>query len=152
MQIDIIDQTNSLDTSHINLLKEIVVQAGDVEKIVSNVEVSITVVDNKAIQSLNAEYRNKNEATDVLSFQMDNPFREIHNESGLPIMLGDIIISIEKVKEQAKRYNHSFEREIAFLTIHGFLHLLGYTHDNAIEEKVMFQKQDAILEEFNLER
>lgn len=152
MQIDIIDQTNSLDTSHINLLKEIVVQAGDVEKIVSNVEVSITVVDNKAIQSLNAEYRNKNEATDVLSFQMDNPFREIHNESGLPIMLGDIIISIEKVKEQAKRYNHSFEREFAFLTIHGFLHLLGYTHDNAIEEKVMFQKQDAILEEFNLER
>jgi len=152
MQIDIIDQTNTLETSQVNLLKEILIHAGKVEKVVTNVEVSITIVNNEAIQLLNAEYRNKNEATDVLSFQMDNPFREIENDSGVPVMLGDIIISIEKVKEQAKRYNHSFEREIAFLTVHGFLHLLGYTHDNATEEKVMFQKQDAVLEEFNLER
>lgn len=152
MQIDIIDQTNSLETSQVNLLKEILIHAGEVEKIVTNVEISITIVNNEAIQSLNAEYRNKNEATDVLSFQMDNPFREIENDSDVPVMLGDIIISIEKVKEQAKRYNHSFEREIAFLTVHGFLHLLGYTHDNVTEEKVMFQKQDAVLEEFNLER
>ncbi len=152
MQIDITDQTNSLESSHFHLIKDILEHAGQVEKVVSNVEVSITIVDNDAIQALNAEYRNKNEATDVLSFQMDNPFREIDTDSGLPVMLGDIIISIEKVTEQAKRYNHSFEREIAFLTVHGFLHLLGYTHDNASEEKVMFQKQDAILEEFNLER
>src|SRR5699024_9362950 len=126
--------------------------AGEVEKVVPNVEVSITIVNNEAIQALNAEYRNKNEATDVLSFQMDNPSREIQNDSGIPVRLAAIIIYIEKVQEQAKRYNQSFEREISFLTVHGFLHLLGYTHDNAIEEKVMFQKQDAILEEFNLER
>lgn len=152
LQIDIIDQTNSLKAKHEKLIQDVLLLAGKNEKIVNHVEVSITIVDNKAIQLLNEEYRNKNEATDVLSFQMDNPFREINEGSKIPIMLGDIVLSIDKVKEQAKRYNHSFDREIAFLTIHGFLHLIGYTHDNVEEEKVMFQKQEVILEEFNLER
>lgn len=152
LQIDIIDQTNSLKLEHETLIQDILILAGKREKIVKNVEISITIVNNEAIQLLNAEYRNKNEATDVLSFQMDNPFRDVHDDTGIPIMLGDIVLSIDKVNEQAKRYNHSFDREIAFLTVHGFLHLIGYTHDNAVEEKIMFQKQEAILEEFSLER
>lgn len=88
----------------------------------------------------------------MLSFEMDNPFREVDPDFDMPIMLGDIIISVDKAEEQAERYNHPFTREIAFLAVHGFLHLLGYTHDDKEEEKVMFQKQEAILEEFNLER
>ncbi|HLR70610.1 MAG TPA: rRNA maturation RNase YbeY, partial [Pseudogracilibacillus sp.] len=102
---------------------------------------------------LNQQYRYQNEPTDVLSFQMDNPFVKVDQTIyGGPVQIGDIIISIDKVKEQSTRFNHSFERELTFLAIHGFLHLLGYTHDNKDDEKVMFQKQDTILEEFKLER
>jgi len=67
-------------------------------------------------------------------------------------VLGDIVISVDKAKEQAVEYNHSLERELGFLTVHGFLHLLGYDHMTEEDEKKMFQKQEAILEEFGLER
>ncbi len=152
MQIDIIDQTSNLTHKQVALIQEILGFAGKREKLSKDVEVSLTIVTNEEIKVLNKQYRNKNEATDVLSFEMDNPFREVDKEIGLPIMLGDIIISYEKIGEQSERYNHSFERELGFLALHGFLHLLGYTHDNKEEEKVMFQKQEAILEEFKLER
>src|SRR5690625_429971 len=152
MQIDIIDQTNHLTIKQVELMRNVLAFAGEREKITDNVELSITIVTNKEIKALNAQYRNKNEATDVLSFEMDNRFREVDNEIDIPIMLGDIIISYDKIKEQSERYNHSFEREIAFLALHGLLHLLGYTHDSKEEEEVMFQKQESILEEFKLER
>lgn len=152
MQIDIIDQTNQLTNKQVELMRKVLAFAGEREKITDNVELSITIVTNKEIKALNAQYRNKNEATDVLSFEMDNRFREVDSEIDIPIMLGDIIISYDKIKEQSERYNHSFEREIAFLALHGLLHLLGYTHDSKEEEEVMFQKQESILEEFKLER
>lgn len=152
MQIDIIDQTNHLTIKQVELMRNVLAFAGEREKITDNVELSITIVTNKEIKALNAQYRNKNEATDVLSFEMDNRFREVDNQIDIPIMLGDIIISYDKIKEQSERYNHSFEREIAFLALHGLLHLLGYTHDSKEEEEVMFQKQESILEEFKLER
>jgi len=152
MQIDIIDQTNNLTNEEVDLLERIVSFASGREKIPKQVEVSITIVSDEEIKSLNNQYRNKNEATDVLSFEMDNPFREVNEELDMPIMLGDIIISYDKAEGQARRYNHSFRREIAFLAVHGFLHLLGYTHDDKEEEKVMFEKQEAILEAFSLER
>ncbi len=152
MQIDIIDQTNHLTNKQVELMRNVLAFAGEREKITDNVELSITIVTNKEIKALNAQYRNKNEATDVLSFEMDNRFREVDNQIDIPIMLGDIIISYDKIKEQSERYNHSFEREIAFLALHGLLHLLGYTHDSKEEEGVMFQKQESILEEFKLER
>jgi len=152
MQIDIIDQTNHLTNKQVELMRKVLAFAGEREKITDNVELSITIVTNKEIKALNAQYRNKNEATDVLSFEMDNRFREVDSEIDIPIMLGDIIISYDKIKEQSERYNHSFEREIAFLALHGLLHLLGYTHDSKEEEEVMFQKQESILEEFKLER
>lgn len=152
MQIDINDQTAHLSKSHEKLVKQVLAFAGKKERVSETAEVSVTIVTNAEIKTLNAEYRNKDEATDVLSFEMDNPFLEEESEETMPIMLGDIIISYEKVKEQAERYNHSFERELAFLALHGFLHLLGYTHDDREEEKVMFQKQEAFLEEFKLDR
>lgn len=151
MQIDISDQTGKLHNDHQLLLDQILQFTAEREKIPPNVELSVSIVSNGMIQKMNRDYRNKNEATDVLSFEMDHPFGDAlpHN---VPLLMGDIIISYEKVEEQSERYNHSFERELCFLAIHGFLHLLGYTHDTAANEKLMFQKQDAILEAFHLER
>src|SRR5699024_10906251 len=114
-------------------------------------ELSISIVNNDDIRELKAMYRDKDEPTDVLSFEMNLPVDDLEN-AGIPLMMGDIIISLDKVKEQSDRYNHSFERELSFLVIHGFLHLMGYTHDNKEEEKIMFEKQENILKEFQLER
>lgn len=153
MNIDIIDNTNKLTNDHINLLRNILTFAYKKENITNDIEVSITIVTNEEIHQLNREYRNIDAPTDVLSFEMNDPYVELDDElSNIPIPIGDIVISIDKVEEQAKAYNHSFERELAFLTVHGFLHLLGYTHDDENEEKIMFAKQEQILKEFQLER
>lgn len=153
MNIDIIDNTNKLTNDHINLLRDILTFAHKKENIINDIEVSITIVTNEEIHQLNREYRNIDAPTDVLSFEMNDPYVELDDElSNIPIPIGDIVISIDKVEEQAKAYNHSFERELAFLTVHGFLHLLGYTHDDENEEKIMFAKQEQILKEFQLER
>lgn len=152
MIIDLFDQTESLTVSQKELLNDVLTFTANRENVQEEAELSISIVTNEEIKEMNKEYRNKNEPTDVLSFQMDNPFIERDKDDSIPLLLGDIIISIDKVKEQSVRYNHSFERELSFLAIHGFLHLLGYTHDNKETEKIMFQKQDDILEEFNLER
>lgn len=153
MNIDIIDKTNRLTNDDIKLLKNILRFAYKKEKIKNDIEVSLTIVTNEEIKKLNKQYRNIDEPTDVLSFEMYDPYVELEDEfKQIPIPIGDIIISIDKVEEQAKRYNHSFERELAFLTVHGFLHLLGYTHDDVEEEKIMFSRQEQILKEFQLER
>lgn len=151
MQIDITDQTEQLEEQNYSLLNEVLSFTARKENIGDHVELSVSIVTNDEIQELNKQYRDKNEPTDVLSFEMDHSVDRLQNP-GMPVMMGDIIISIEKVKEQAERYNHSFERELSFLAIHGFLHLMGYTHDNKEEEKVMFEKQEDILKEFQLER
>src|SRR5699024_1261937 len=151
MQIDITDQTNQLEEKHFTLLNKVLSFTGEKEKISSNVDLSVSIVTNEDIQTLNESYRDKNEPTDVLSFELDHPIEDQRNV-GIPLMMGDIIISIDKVHDQAERYNHSFDRELSFLVIHGFLHLMGYTHDNKEEEKIMFEKQEAILKEFQLER
>lgn len=151
MQIDITDQTDKLTEKQIELLREVLTFSAAQENIHHKVELSVSIVTNNIIQEMNHQYRNKNEPTDVLSFQMDH-VKEIDLDSHLPLMMGDIIISLEKVREQKERYNHSFERELIFLAVHGFLHLLGYTHDNKENEFAMFSKQDIILEAYRLER
>jgi probable rRNA maturation factor len=115
-------------------------------------EVSITLVDNTAIAALNREYRGVDAPTDVLSFAMmeGEEFLDL-NEDGEAVM-GDIIISMEKVVDQAKEYGHSIEREFAFLVVHGTLHLLGYTHDGQQDTKRMRQREEEILEGLGLTR
>lgn len=115
-------------------------------------EVSVTIVDNAAIRGINRENRDIDSATDVLSFPMlyfDENGDIIESEfdtDGRKLLLGDIVISAERAAEQAKEYGHSFRREIAFLTVHSMLHLLGYDHvDDPEGEKIMFGKQDEIL-------
>lgn len=99
-------------------------------------EISISLVDNKEIKDLNREYRNIDRETDVLSFPMDQDF----NIPGV-VLLGDIIISMEKAKEQAEEFSHSLEREIAYLTAHSLYHLLGYDHMEE-EEKIEMRKKE----------
>ncbi len=119
-----------------------------------NCEISISIVDNTEIQQINKQFRNIDRPTDVLSFPMltftENEIIE-KNENG-EIVLGDIIISLERAEEQAKEYGHSLKREIAFLTAHSMLHLLGYDHMEPKEEKEMFTKQKEILEAAGIPR
>lgn len=113
-----------------------------------NVEFNIIFVDKDTIHNMNKTYRNVDRVTDVISFALeDNKTIELDHR-----LLGDIYICIDKAKEQAEEYGHSFKRELSFLAIHGLLHLLGYDHMEEEEEKVMFQKQEDILSEFGITR
>jgi len=116
-------------------------------------EVSVSFLSNKQIQQLNAEFRNKDVPTDVLSFPLgvDGVFDK--NEETGAYMLGDIVISIEKAMEQAEMYGHSLQREIGFLTVHSMLHLFGYDHeDGGIQMVRMREKEEAVLSRLGLER
>lgn len=121
------------------------------EKFEGSVEVSVTFVNNEQIKEYNAQYRNKNIETDVLSFPMgENDVYDVNPETGAKI-LGDIVISIEKAQEQAKAYGHSLQREVGFLTAHSMLHLLGYDHENNNLERVrMREKEELVMEQLGL--
>lgn len=109
---------------------------------------SIIIVDNKTIHEINKKYRNIDRETDVISFALEEG--ETIEE---PVKtLGDIYISIDKVYEQAKEYNHSIKRELFFLVTHGFLHLLGYDHMIKEDEEKMFSLQEEILNNYGVKR
>ena len=101
----------------------------------------------KIIKQINKEYRNKDTETDVISFA----YNETENIGGLNV-LGDIIISLEKVKNQSKEYGHSEEREFYYVLCHGMLHLLGYDHIEEEDKKIMRKREEEILEKFNYTR
>lgn len=145
--IEIINETN-LDLDYIETMQKLIDYAIKHEKL-ENVIFNIIIVDNNYIHKLNKEYRGIDRPTDVISFALEDNADEI--ESAVRI-LGDIYISIDKVYEQAKEYGHSNLREICFLMIHGFLHLLGYDHMEEAEEKIMFAKQEEILNGFGITR
>ena len=120
-------------------------------------EISFTFTDNEGIREINRDYRNIDRPTDVLSFPMlefcdDETDVEYETENGL-VLLGDIVISIERAKEQAQEFGHSLRRELAFLTAHSMLHLLGYDHvDDPVGEKMMIEKQDIALDALGITR
>lgn len=111
-----------------------------------NAEVSVSFVDDEQIQELNRTYRDKDIPTDVLSFPLsdDGETFDINEETGA-MQLGDIVISLERAALQAQAYNHSFTREVAFLTVHSMLHLLGYDHEEGAN--VPFEKSGVIMNE-----
>ncbi|MEK5103562.1 rRNA maturation RNase YbeY [Cytobacillus sp. FSL M8-0252] len=154
LHIDFIDETEGLTETQTREIENLLQFAAVKEVVEEDTEISITFVENERIQEINREYRNKDKATDVISFAMEEMGEgEIPLiGEGLPRMLGDIIISIPKAVEQAEEYGHSFMRELGFLSIHGFLHLLGYDHETTEEEKIMFTRQKEILDEFGLQR
>lgn len=116
----------------------------DVETLDSNAEIALILVDIDEIHKINKEYRHKDYPTDVISFESDDEEDENYH--------GEIFLCVDKVYEQAKLYEHSNEREFAFLLVHGVLHLHGYDHMTEEDEKVMFAKQDEILNKLNYKR
>jgi probable rRNA maturation factor len=144
----------------INKLETILQLAGEMEAIKEG-EVALTFVSNETIRELNKDYRGLDKVTDVLSFAItDNDADELainFNEEDwdeVPdsILLGDIIISVPRALEQSQDYGHSLEREIGFLFVHGFLHLIGYDHQTEEDEQIMIKKQEHILSQIGLTR
>lgn len=119
---------------------------------VSAGEVSVTLTDNAYIQTLNKKYRQIDRPTDVLSFALNEG--EEPQITGVPEfnVLGDIVLSVERAKEQAAEYGHSLRREIAFLTVHGMLHLLGYDHIEDTDRLEMEREQKAVMEKLGIAR
>lgn len=154
MKIYINNETDFIIDQNVEKLIEQVIQATmQFENINEKYEVSISFVYNEQIRNLNKNYRNIDKETDVLSFPMidfNNKFNS--NEMEHMELLGDIVISIDKVKSQANEFNHSIIREICFLVVHSMLHLLGYDHEEEEERKIMFNKQKSILEEVGITR
>ena len=111
---------------------------------VKNARFNVILTDNKEIKEINAKYRNINKETDVISFALEDEKEE--NTFLNKRILGDIYISVDKAKSQSKEYRHSLIRELSFLSVHGLLHLLGYDHIEKEDEKIMFEKQELILD------
>jgi len=154
LELDLMDETDSLSEQTLTLVGKVLQSAGQHLSVIEGSEVSVTFVTNDAIQEINKTYRNKDVATDVISFAMEEMGEgeiEIVN-ADIPILLGDIIISVQRATEQAETYQHSFERELCFLAVHGFLHLLGYDHGTKDQEKEMFGLQESILQAYGLKR
>ena len=132
-----------------DIIKKVSNKALETEK-VKKASCSIIIVDNSYIHKLNKEYRGIDRVTDVISFALeDEKSMVIPDEIRL---LGDIYISLDKAKEQAKEYGHSLERELCFLAVHGLYHLLGYDHETKEEAEVMFKKQEEVLMEYGIIR
>ncbi|MDN3426852.1 rRNA maturation RNase YbeY [Microbacterium sp. APC 3898] len=151
--IDFMDETESLNQQELDFVQKILEHAAKEEGLGES-EVSVTFVTNEMIRDINREYRGKDQPTDVISFAMEELGE---GETAIigspePRMLGDIIISLDRTKEQAADYGHSFERELGFLAIHGFLHLLGYDHMTEEDEKKMFSRQEEILVSLGITR
>ena len=143
--MDVLFENNTNEEINYKLIEKVISEALRYEGVNDNTEVSVTIVDNEEIRKINR-------ATDVLSFPLIDFDNESLPDDGSKIYLGDIIISIERAKEQAKEYGHSIDREIGFLTAHSMLHLLGYDHMVPEEEKEMFAKQEEILNNLGLRR
>lgn len=156
------DYTFEFDT--LEIIKMIVDEVLDMEGCEYEAQVNVILTDNEGIKAVNKEYRDMDKETDVLSFP--NLEFEVPGFSGLEdnfdtsmidpetdeLILGDIMISVDKVKEQAENYGHSLKREFAFLVAHSMLHLSGYDHMTPEEAEVMEKKQEAVLQKLNITR
>lgn len=152
-----------LGINYEEIADKVINAALDYEECPYEAEVSLTLVDNNRIHDINKEFRNIDRPTDVLSFPMveyddagEFAFLEDEDDCFNPetgeLMLGDIIISLDKVEEQAIAYGHSFTREYAFLIAHSMLHLMGYDHMTDDDASIMEAKQRAILDNLNITR
>ncbi|MBE5990128.1 MAG: rRNA maturation RNase YbeY [Paenibacillaceae bacterium] len=139
------------------IITSVVEEAIDYEDCPYEAEINVLITDNEDIRQINQEYRNIDSPTDVLSFPMieyespanfdhleEESYDSFNPETG-ELLLGDIVVSVDKVEEQAEKYGHSVERELAFLIAHSMLHLFGYDHMQEEERLVMEQKQEEIL-------
>ena len=147
-KIEIFNQTNE-DIDELETVEKVLLKASEKEKL-ENTSFNLIIVDNNYIHELNKNYRNIDRETDVITFALEDDDTLVLPEDIR--VLGDIYISIDKARSQAKEYGHSFLREICFLAVHGFYHLLGYDHMTKDDEEIMFKKQEEVLEEYGITR
>ena len=137
------------EIEELEIIEKVLYSAIEKEKL-ENIFFNLIIVDNNYIHDLNKNYRDIDRETDVITFALED-----ENSIILPSserILGDIYISLDKAKTKAKDYGHSLLRELSFLAVHGFYHLLGYDHMTKEEEKIMFQKQEEVLDAFKITR
>lgn len=149
----------------INIINEVCEQSLKAEDMNVPYQISLLFVDNEEIREINRETRGIDKATDVLSFPMleypkDKVFKEVYKDTkfneiyldGDELVLGDMVLSLERAKEQSIEYNHSFNREVCYLVVHSILHLLGYDHMEDEEKKRMRKREEEILGSLNITR
>ena len=147
-ELEIFNQTDE-EISELETVKDVLnydIKKENLENVIFNV----IIVDNNYIHELNKNYRHIDRETDVITFALEDEKDMVIPDDER--VLGDIYISIDKARSQAKEYGHSLLRELSFLAVHGFYHLLGYDHMTKEEEEVMFSKQEEVLHECNIER
>ncbi|KRL97583.1 rRNA maturation RNase YbeY [Levilactobacillus hammesii] len=162
MDLEIYDKTkDGVPAKHVDMIKDVLEYAGKYLELAENTEMSVTLMNNEDIHRINKQYRGVDRATDVISFAIeddetaDDDFPLVMDEemaAEIPENIGDIFVSMDKVEEQAEYLGHSYERELGFLVVHGFLHLNGYDHMKPEDEKVMFKLQADILDAYGLKR
>lgn len=154
-----------VDEKLVDLLKNVIEFALKEEEVDVECEVSLLFVDNDEIREINNETRGIDRATDVLSFPMldyenKKVFKEMYKNyefsqsdcDGEELVLGDVVLSLEKALEQSKEFNHSFEREASYLVVHSILHLLGYDHMEEDDKVIMRKREEEILNKLNITR
>jgi probable rRNA maturation factor len=127
-------------------------KAAELYGLSEGVEVGVTFLDDAAIQELNRDYRDKDRPTDVLSFALNEGDEPEIVDAPEEELLGDILISLETTARQAEEYGHNLERELAYLTVHGMLHLLGYDHEEPADQAEMRLEEEAVLASLGIVR
>ncbi len=141
------------DDEYSKIIEKVVEKCFEEENLLkTHLYLSVILTTPNQIQEMNNTYRKINKATDVLSFPMFEKDEIPNIISEIEEPLGDIVISIEKVKEQAEEYGHSFERELAYMVVHGFYHLMGYDHIELVDRTEMRAKEEIILNKLNITR
>ncbi|MBL4935166.1 rRNA maturation RNase YbeY [Clostridium sp. YIM B02515] len=156
-----IEVTNELE----DLLEKIIDFTLKEEKVLIDYEISLIFTDNSEIRTINKEYRKIDKETDVLSFPMleypkNKVYKDVYQNFSFDdsyfdegkLVMGDIAISLERAKAQCEEYGHSFFREVCYLSVHSILHLLGYDHMEEDEKIIMRDREEYILQEFNIAR
>ena len=159
MDLEIYDDKKNVPEEKIKLIEDVLNFAGSYLKLPENTEMSVTLMDNEHIHEINKKYRGVDKPTDVISFAIEEEDPDEvpiilpeDEEFDIPKNIGDIMVSMDKVKEQAEYLGHSEDRELGFLVVHGFLHLNGYDHMKEEDEKEMFGLQREILDSYGLTR
>lgn len=161
------NRQNKIDVNEelINIINEVCEKALKAEEVNIPYQISLLFVDNNEIREINRETRGIDKSTDVLSFPMldypkDKVYKEVYKDTkfneiyldGEELVLGDMVLSLERAKEQSIEYNHSFNREVCYLVVHSILHLLGYDHMEDEEKKRMRKREEEILGDLNITR
>ena len=147
-KVEVFVQVNE-EIEELETVQKVLYSAIEKEKL-ENVSFNLIIVDNAYIHELNKTYRNIDRETDVITFALEDEDTII--VPGNERILGDIYISIDKARSQAVEYGHSLLRELSFLAVHGFYHLLGYDHMTPEDEKIMFAKQEEVLDNYGIRR